>query len=157
MPRRFEFRLQTLLRVRELREREAKRKLGAKLAQLAQLDALDRQAGQEIARQHERLRTEQASAYLDAAAIARRRSWIAAVRRAMAERERLRAAYRGELHVLQDELRAARMQRRIIEKLRERRWNEHIQAEARGEQAAADELAQQLHVFRGSARVGESA
>jgi len=50
-----------------------------------------------------------------------------------------------ELHKLQAEFQAARTQARIIERLRERRWDQYVRDRERRDQAAADELAQQLH------------
>ena len=51
MARRFEFRLQTLLEVRQLREREAKRSVATKSAEIARLDRLNEQTAVEILRQ----------------------------------------------------------------------------------------------------------
>jgi hypothetical protein len=59
------------------------------------------------------------------------------------ERQKLEA----KLAELQDKLRQARTDKRIIEKLRERREHEHDVDQARTEQAEAEELAQQLHTF----------
>ena len=53
MARRFQFRLQTLLRVRQLEEQQAKRKVAARRAEIAQLDHLNRQTADEILRQQE--------------------------------------------------------------------------------------------------------
>lgn len=147
MARRFRFPLQTLLRVRALHEQEAKRKLAAKQAEIAQLDRLNRQATEEIAAQHGVLRGEQGKAVLDAVALQRGRAWIAHLRRTVAQRMPERLELVRQLGELQDALREARKQTRIIEKLRERRLSEHQRALLRAEQAASDELAQQMHGF----------
>jgi flagellar FliJ protein len=153
--KRFEFRLQTLLRVRELREREAKRKVGAKQAEIARIDQLNQQTADEIARCQDDLRARQRAAVLAPDQLTRERAWIAYLRRTVVERQALRARRRAELDMLRDELRQARMQRRIIEKLRERRWAEYAKDRQRREQAEADELAQQLHTFKGARVVGD--
>ena len=144
MARRFQFRLETLLRVRELREREAKRKVGAKHAEIAQIDRLNRQTDEEISRRQDRLREYQQQAVLAPEELVRERAWIAYLRRTIAERRAIRAGLLDELATLQAELREARKQKLIIEKLRERRWEEYTRDRRRREQAESDELARQL-------------
>jgi flagellar FliJ protein len=146
--RRFRFQLEALLRVREVREREAKRKVGAKRAEIARIDDLNRQCAEEISRHQDRLRQGQLGT-LDTAELARQRAWIAYLRGTVVERQALRAAMIKELERLREELREARKQKRIIEKLRQRRWDEYIRNRKRSEQAEADELAQQLHRCEG--------
>lgn len=145
MARRFRFRLQTLLRVRQLREREAKRKVAAQRAALARLDRLDEQTAAEIARQQAALRADQQQPRVDPLALQRGRAWIAYLRRTLAQRQVQRTELQQQLRELLERLRAARVQARTIEKLRERRLREHARARGRREQAASDELAQQLH------------
>jgi flagellar FliJ protein len=143
--KRFQFRLQTLLRVRELREREAKRKVGAKLAEIARLDQLNHQAAEEIAQHHDVLRAHQQRRILASDVLVCERAWIAHLRGTIARRQTTRAELVRQLEELQEELRRARTQKRIIEKLRERRWEEYVTDRKRREQAESDELAQQLH------------
>ncbi len=170
MARRFRFRLQTLLRVRQLREREAKRKVAAKRAEIARLDRLNEQTMEEIHRQQEWLLSAQAPAgreqtetlrrpdaalgvapalrvLLDPLTLQRGRAWIAYLRKTIALRHLQRASLVEELTRLQNNFRAARTQARIIERLRERRWAQYVRDRDRREQTAADELAQQLHGF----------
>lgn len=148
MARRFRFPLQTLLKVRRLREREAKRKVAAQHAEIARLDQLDQAARREIAARQGALLDHQRHRYLDPRDLSRGWSWIAHLRSTMAQRQALRAEMVKELERLQAEFRAARQQTRIIEKLRERRWDEYSRDRRRHEQAAADEVAQQLHLLK---------
>jgi flagellar export protein FliJ len=148
MARRFRFPLQTLLKVRQLREREAKRKVAAQYAEIARLDQLDQAARREIAARQGDLLDHQRHRYLDPRDLSRGWSWIAHLRSAMAQRQAMRAEMVKELERLQAEFRAARQQTRIIEKLRERRWDEYSRDRRRREQAAADEVAQQLHLLK---------
>ena len=145
MARRFRFRLQTLLRVRQLREREAKRKVAAKRAEIARLDRLNEQTTEEILRQQEALLAGQRQGRLEPLALQRGRAWIAYLRKTIAVRHLQRMQLVEELHKLQAEFQAARTQARIIERLRERRWDQYVRDRERRDQAAADELAQQLH------------
>jgi len=144
--KRFRFRLDTLLKVRRLREREAKRKVAAKRAEIARLDRLDQQTAQEISRSQAALRQSQQQGSLDLETLVRGRAWIGYLRKTTIERQTLRAALVKELEQFQSEWRQARIQMRILEKLRQRRWDEYVRQRKRREQAEADELAQQLQV-----------
>ncbi len=144
MARRFRFRLQTLLKVRQLREREAKRKVAAQRAEIARLDRLNEQTAVEISRQQEALCVAQQQGRLDPLALQRGRAWIAYLRQTIAVRLVQRAERVAQLKQLQAAWHAARTQMRAIEKLRERRWQEYVHDRQRRDQAAADELAQHL-------------
>jgi len=146
MAKRFTFRLQPLLDVRELHEREAKRRVAAKGAEIARLDQLNEQTVREILRQQEYLLAAQQTGQLNPLDLQRGRAWIAHLRKTIGVRQAQKAGLQEELRVLQEQLREARTQTRIIEKLRQRRWNEYADRRDKQEQAAADELAQQLHV-----------
>jgi len=143
--RRFNFPLETVLNVRRLHEREAKRKLAAKRAELARLDQLDEATRGEIAnRQTEILRAQQTGT-VDPRDLSRGWAWIAHLRRTMQQRQQVRERELAELAKLQDAFREARRETRVIEKLRERRWTTYKRDRDRHEQAVADEMAQQLH------------
>ncbi len=145
MARRFQFSLQTLLRVRELAQREAGRKVGAKRAEIARLESLNTDAQLAIARQHQELESMQRGERLDTGRLSRNRAWIAHLRRTIAERQSLRAGLLQELGVLQTAWVEMRKQSKTIEKLRERRRDAHRADNQRREQHDAEELAQQLH------------
>jgi len=144
--RRFEFRLHTLLRVRQLEEREAQRKVAAQRAEIARLQKLDEQTRAEIARQQTALLEQQRSGHLDPLELQRGRAWIAHLRRQIGLRQMQRAELLTRLQELQAAWQAARTRRRAIEKLRERRLADYQRRRQRAEQAASDELARQLHV-----------
>lgn len=147
MAKRFEFRLQTLLDVRALREREAKRKVAVQRAKLAQLDQLDAQAYAEIEQQQAVLRAAQTTSALHPPDLQRGRAWVAYLRRSIAERAQTRATLRRELQDLLVALREARRQTRTLEKLREKQQAAYRRQRDRREQAESDELALQLQVF----------
>lgn len=148
MAKRFHFRLETVLRVRELREREAKRRVGAKQSEIAQLDRLDDETRTLIRSQESDLLRLQQQERVEPAHIARIRAWVAHLRTGIAQRALMRGKLTTELSVLQEELRSARVQTRILEKLREKRYTEHRADSAQREQRAADEVAQRLHIVR---------
>lgn len=149
--RRFEFRLATLLRVRELREREALRKFAAKQAEIARLERLNRQTQEEIAACHGALRTRQQAARLDPLELTRLRAWVGLLRRQLLDRQELRARMAAELEQLREELGQARREKQTLERLRERRWNEYRRVRNLREMAALDEMARQMHVRRHAA------
>jgi flagellar protein FliJ len=145
--KRFNFRLETLLRVRKLREREAKRKVAAQHAEIARVDRLNELTAAEILQQQEVLLAGQQQGRLDPLSLQRGRAWVAYLRRLIALRQVQRTELVQQLRLLQAAYRDARTQTRIIEKLRERRWHEYTRERDRKDQAAADELAQQLLGF----------
>lgn len=60
MPRAFEFRLETVLRVREQRQREAQRRLAARQAEMVRLERLDEQLAAQVGAAQSELRAVQA-------------------------------------------------------------------------------------------------
>ncbi|MBI5863247.1 MAG: flagellar export protein FliJ [Planctomycetes bacterium] len=148
MALRFRFRLQTVLRVRELREREAKRKVGAKLAEIAALDHANQQAAAEIARCQRVLLSKQGDQPLNIRDLAASRGWIAHLRRTIVERQIARQALVAELDALRRALAQARTQTRVLEKLRERRLTEWKRAAGVREQNETDEVAQRLLIHQ---------
>ncbi len=144
MARRFRFRLQTLLEVRQLHEREAKRRVAAKSAEIARLDGLREQTAAEVLRQQDVLLAAQQQGRLDPLALQRGRAWVAHLRKTITLLQVQREELSQQLKDLQARLRTARTQTRIIEKLRARRWHTYVHDRTRHEQAADDELARQL-------------
>ncbi|MFH1745719.1 MAG: flagellar export protein FliJ [Planctomycetota bacterium] len=150
MARRFHFPLETLLKVRRLYEREAKRKVAAQHAKIARLDQADEATRREIQKQQGELLGNQQQKQLSAPDLAGGWAWIAHLRNTMTRRQHLRDELDKELEQIQATFREARKQTRIIEKLRERKWSVYRHERQRQEQATADELAQQLHGFANS-------
>ncbi|MDX2197562.1 MAG: flagellar export protein FliJ [Phycisphaerae bacterium] len=149
MPRRFEFRLSTLLRVREMREREAQRRVGAVMAELARLDQVDEATRAEIARQQRTLTGvgpdgSTTATIIDAAHLSRVRAFIGHLQRELISSAAVRAEWNQRLDALRIELQHARQQVKVLEKLRERRLEEHHAAVNRYEQALTDEAARRL-------------
>lgn len=145
MAQRFRFSLETLLKVRRLREREALRNFAAKRAEIARLDRLNEGTAREILAQQDVLRQGQQNGIVEPSLLTRGRAWTAHLRCLIAQRRQLRQTLLGELERLGAALREARTQTRVLEKLRERRWTEHVHERDRRAESEADELAQQLH------------
>ena len=152
MARRFKFQLETVLRVRTLREREAARRVGEKRAEIARVDQHITDCHDAVARCQQQLLTQQNAESIDTPALVGGRAWIVQLRLQIAQHQAHRAQRLRELDELTAVWRAARTQQRILEKLRERRLAEHKHNAARREQADADELAQQLHLRQSDER-----
>ncbi|MCG3126159.1 MAG: hypothetical protein CHACPFDD_00989 [Phycisphaerae bacterium] len=144
MARRFRFRLETLLRVRRIAEREQQRQLAARQAELARLDKLIAELLAEIERWQQVLLGEQSSAALDATSLSRQRAWIAYLRQVLHVQQALRGSAVQEVEAARRRLSEARVRTRTVETLRERRWQEYRQERESAEQTEADELARQL-------------
>ena len=146
MAKRFRFSLETLMRVRDVRERTAKRKVGLKQAELARLDQLNRTTVGEIHSRQATLRRQQQGA-VTPAELVRERAWIAYLRRTILERQAQQAELAGQMGTLREAWLQTRTEKRIIEKLRERRWAEYVRGRKRREQTESDELARQLQAY----------
>lgn len=146
----FKFRLQTLLRVREVREREAKRKVAAQRAEIARSDQLIVETIREIEQQQNALRERLIQPALNPLDLTRSRAWIAHLRRTLAQRQVQKSAQLAELDQRLETYRQARQQSQVLEKLRERKLAVWQRDRALREQDAADEMAQQLHRRAGS-------
>lgn len=145
MARGFTFRLETLLRVRTLRQRDAERRVALQQAEVARCEQLMQQTHAMIEQQQAELLNGQRAGVLDPLALQRGRAWIAHLRKTLADQSRHRAGLQEKLQQRMAELREARTQTRILEKLRERREAEFKKARAKREQNEAEDLAQQLH------------
>ncbi|MFN0137744.1 MAG: flagellar export protein FliJ [Phycisphaerae bacterium] len=146
MAKRFRFQLETVLRVRELRQQEAARHLAEKRAEIARVEQLIDDTHHEVDVRQAELLSAQQSESIDAGLLVRCRAWIGQLRRNIAQFQHARAQLSQQYEQLAGVWRQARTQTRILEKLRERRLDEHKHVERRREQADADELAQQLQL-----------
>jgi flagellar FliJ protein len=134
--RRFRFRLEGLLRVRTVRERQARRELADLLRFLREAEARLEQARVEVREAEARLleardarALRSAAAFLDQA----RLEAVAAEQRVGELKAQVEVAWARFLH--------ARTERRVVERLRERQLQEHRREEERREQTQADEAA----------------
>jgi flagellar FliJ protein len=147
MAKRFQFSLQTLLRVRELREREAQRTLGEAQAAVAQVTNAIAQYWREIQATQQRLTEAQRGERIDPQELSQGRAWVMHLRRLIQENEGQKAVLEQRAGELRDQWLEARKQVRVLEKLRERRWDAHRAQLRKEEQATMDEVAQRLHTF----------
>lgn len=156
MVRRFQFRLETVRKIRE-RERDAQRLIVAESASATE-SVRQRVVGltNEFADNAERSRGVRPVGRLDLHLVRMHlihRVWlhgaIGAARVEFGERE-------SKLHAERSKLAEASKRLKVIEKLRERQWARHAVEINRAEQMAGDEAAQQLFFRRRSGDTGTS-
>lgn len=146
MAKRFQFQLATVLRVRELRQQEAARILAEKRAEIARVEQLIDDTHREVETRQSELLSAQQTESIDPGLLVRSRAWIGQLRRNIAQYQHVKAQLLQQFEQLAGAWREARTQTRILEKLRDRRMEEHKHQELRREQAGADEVAQQLQL-----------
>lgn len=156
MARRFRFRLEAVLDVRRMREREAQRSVAEQRAAIARIDRLNEQTIAAIAAEQDALRSRQNRGAVQPLALAQSRAWIAHLRNTIVQRQPLRAQHVARLSEALEKLRQARVQTRSIEKLRERRWSEYRRQRDRQEQGLMDELARQMLAANGDEAAAEA-
>ncbi|MCS7235348.1 MAG: flagellar FliJ family protein [Armatimonadota bacterium] len=134
--RRFRFRLQGLLRLRRLREREGRRELAEALRSLRQAEARCEAARQAL---------RQAEARVVQGRDAQELRWwadaVEACRQQLARAEAVRAEAARRADELWARFLQLRRDRKVVERVRDRRWKLHQREQARREQAQLDELA----------------
>jgi flagellar FliJ protein len=145
--RRFVFRFETLLKIRRQREDHHKRIVAERVRQIVaareRLDALR----QQITDEETAIRTGQQPGTLDMQQIVRHRHWLGHLHRSVLDTQ---AELRGlEARLAQERaaLAEAVKQRRILDKLKERRLERHLQEELRRETTAADDLTSVRYVY----------
>ncbi len=133
--RRFRFRLEGLLRLRRVRERQARRELAQALRAVREAEERCQTARAAVQEAEARVRDAQ-----DAAAL---RWWGEAVelrRRQLAQAERAHDEASQRASALWARFLQVRQDRKVVEQVRQRRWKVHQREQLRREQALLDEL-----------------
>ncbi len=139
--KRFEFRLEGLLRIRRVEEerclKELRERQGAMAAKQQEIDAILL----EKTRQIEQLRSLESGPLSIDELLAHRR-YLNSLNKSLLEKEaELPALYQGILEA-QKLANAAARERKVIERLRERRYSEYLEEARRQESAELDEMTQ---------------
>ncbi len=146
MAKRFQFRLETVLRVRRQREDAAKRVVADRLRQIAEVKSEMRAMQDQIDSELSAFRASHASGELDMRQVARHRYWLVQLDQGvMTNTSRLRDLERA-LAQERQELGEARKQVRILEKLEERQRERYMKALERAEAAENDEIGSVLYL-----------
>lgn len=141
MAERFRFRLEVVERVRRTTLDRERRALAESLRRAQEVERRLDELNGELRATFERARGSQAMASLDVATLKAehvlRASLHDRIRRSAAELDEKEA----ECRTARERVALATRNLRVMEKLRERRWNEHLVDVRRSEQAAEDEAA----------------
>ncbi len=152
MAKRFVFRYDTLLKIRQQREDQHKRVVAERVRQImAARDRLN-SLGRQIAQEESAIRDGQGPGVLDLQQIVRHRHWLGYLHRCVLETEGSIRVLEGRLAQERAALAEAVKQRKILDKLKERRLVRHLQEEQRREINVADDLTTVRYVYdRGEA------
>lgn len=140
----FVFTLQGVLNHRRQIEREKQRALADRVAAVSRLVQELREMDEQVQRSIAELRAHRLTGRLDLAYLAAHRRYTLAMQRRAMEQARRIAAAQQAVDAARVELVAAAKDRKVIEKLRERRYEQWRAEQARKEMAQLDEIAVQL-------------
>jgi flagellar protein FliJ len=152
--KRFVFRYETLLKIRRQREDHHKRIVAERVRQI--VAARDRLASlhHQISEEQDAIRSGQAPGTLDIQQIVRHRHWLGHLHRNVLDTEGSIRVLEGHLAQERTALAEAVKQRKILDKLRERRLERHLLDEQRHETNAADDLTTVRYVYGQNEAVG---
>src|SRR5215213_7493615 len=152
---RFVFQLDGVLRQRKLAEEQKQRELAVVQAEMTALEAQLRDLDQSVQSTTADVRTNRLVGRLDLDFLAAHRRYIAATQRKALELAERMAAVRVRLDAAHKALAEAARERKIIEKLREKREAEWKAAQARKEMAALDEIGTRIGYESGLQQAAE--
>lgn len=150
----FQFQLEGVLEHRERIEKDRQRDLAAAQTEMVRLDGELRAVNRDVQQSTADVRDHHLVGRLDMAYLAAHRRYMLGMQRKVLALAQRISAQQQVLDSARRALAEASKQKRIIEKLRERRLRQWVDALARREAAALDELTTQLS-FRQLAEVRE--
>ena len=151
MAKRFTFRLQTLLELREQEQRQQQRQLAAILDQHQACQASIRSNQQRIVAENQVLRKKELTGALNLHYLAAHRRFLGNLQRRIYEELQNLVGIELQAQRARQQLLGASRKKRVLEKLKQRRVRSYQQAVNRAEIQAADELSLQQYA-RGSHR-----
>lgn len=141
MARRFKFRLETVLKLRQRLEDEKKRVVADRLREIVQATNDRHGIQQQIEHQIDAMRGRIQQGKIDTRYIARDRHWLSRLNLQVLETQAAIRTLQAKLSMEQAELSEASKQRKILDKLRERQMFSYRQTVEKLEQKESDELA----------------
>ena len=140
MAKRYTFRFETLLRVRKQREEEEKRVVASRLREIRQLEQRQEALVNRINEHTDLARQAMRNQMLDLEHLKLGRSWVVRLRRGVLETQAEITKNRAILAQERSRLAEAAKQRKVLDKLKEKRRERFLFEEARREQAEYDEM-----------------
>ncbi|MBP7933858.1 MAG: flagellar FliJ family protein [Phycisphaerae bacterium] len=147
MAKRFTFRFETMLRIRRQREDERKRIVASRLREIRNLQKYMASLEQQIHDELRAIRIGRQPGTIDMQQIIRHRQWLGCLHKSVLEGQAKARFLEAELARERADLADAAKQRRILEKLKERQWEQHRSEQDRVEALAADDLTTVRFVF----------
>lgn len=141
MAKRFQFRLETVLRLRREREQAQQRVVAERVRALGAAQGRLRSAGERLIDAVSAARGQRGVGSLDLAQIARQRFWLGHLQRVITEEEHALQAIARDLSAERRRLAVLARDRRAIEKLRERQEQRYKSELERVERIEMDEVA----------------
>ncbi len=145
MAKRFRFRLEPLLKLRKGREDEQKRAVASRVGELQRcvehLAQLHRGVDETIARARE----DRGAERLDVPTALAEQRWRLHLKRCITQQQGQVQGVQALLNGDRAELVRRSRNRKVIETLRQRQWQEHAAAQAREERAESDEIGAQAY------------
>jgi len=145
--KRFVFRYETLLKIRRQREDHHKRIVAERVRQIVAARGRLASLHHQIADEQDAIRTGQLPGRVDIQQIVRHRHWLGHLHRNVLDTEGSIRVLEGRLAQERAALAEAVKQRKILDKLRERRLERHMLDEQRQETNAADDLTTVRYVY----------
>ena len=148
MAKRFNFRLETVLKLRKQNEEKKQRALAERLGEMSTLQDHLMGLNSQIASERRVAGSFAVHAHLDVPAMSKRRFWVSHLQRGVLDTEsqirKLEESVLEDRHALAE----AAQEFKIVETLRSKQQQEHDQMQARQETIEADEIALQYHTHR---------
>jgi flagellar FliJ protein len=136
-----------MLKIRRQREDERKRVVAARLREIARVQDRIRSIAVQTEQEVRAMRVAQASGRIDLQLAMRRRHWLGHLHKTKLETEAHRRVLEAKLAQERAVLAEAAKERRILEKLKERQWENYRSQQERIEIKTADEMATQRYVY----------
>jgi len=154
MAKRYTFRFETLLRLRQQFEDEQKRAVAARLREIHALEERQRMFLQQIANQASQTRQALMSGSVDVDDLRLGRHWTVRLRRGVLETEATINAQKAQLVLERQKLAEAAKNKKVLERLKEHRLSQYMAEQDRLEQKELDEISVMTYSRR---QLGEEA
>ncbi len=148
MAKRFNFKLETFLKLRRQKEDDKKRVVAGRLREMSKLQDHVMSLNEQIASEIRKTRDNAVHAHIDVPEMSRRRFWTSHLQRGVLETEHRIGKLEQQLARDRQALAEAAKEYQVIEKLREREWQKYSEQLERLETLQADEMAINRYVHQ---------
>jgi flagellar FliJ protein len=147
MAKQFQFRFETMLKLRRRREDEHKRIVADRLRQIAQVREQIASQEEQIQQQTDVIRGHTAAGTIDLQQVMRNRHWLGHLHKGILEAQARIRFLEARLSQERVHLAEAAKQRRVLEKLKERQQERYLQDQNRRATRELDEMATVRFVY----------